>query len=91
MWPNNLAKYVLVVMDEIYIKEGVVYNKTTGASTGFSDLSGVLQQVDDYERSLSKDVQHTRPIAKTTFAMMVRGIFCDINFPYAQFTIALQR
>ena len=86
--PNNLAKYVLVVMDEMYIKEGLVYNKTTGALIGFSDLSGVIQQIDDYERSLSSDVPHTRPIAKTMFVMMVRGIFCNINFPYAQFPVA---
>ena len=74
-------------MDEMYIKEGLVYNKTTGALIGFSDLSGVIQQIDDYERSLS-DVPHTRPIAKTMFVMMVRGIFCNINFPYAQFPVA---
>ena len=86
--PNNLAKYVLILMDEMYIKEGLVYNNTTGALIGFSDLGGVIQQIDDYERSLSNDVPHTRPIAKTMFVMMVRGIFCNINFPYAQFPVA---
>jgi len=86
--PSNLAKYVLIIMDEMYIKEGLVYNKATGALIGFSDLGGVIQQLDDYEQTLSTDVPHSRPIAKTMFVMMVRGIFCNINFPYAQFPVA---
>ena len=40
--PKHLAKYVLIIMDEMYIKEGLVYNKATGPSIGFSDLGGVL-------------------------------------------------
>ena len=86
--PSNLAKYVLIIMDEMYIKEGLVYNKATGALIGFSDLGGVIQQLDDYKQSLSTDVPSSRPIAKTMFVMMVRGVFCNINFPYAQFPIA---
>lgn len=75
-------------MDEMYIKEGLVYNKATGSLIGFSDLGGVIQQLDDYKRSLSDELPQSRPLAKTMFVMMVRGVFCNINFPYAQFPIA---
>ena len=86
--PNNLAKYVLIIMDKMYTKEGLVYNKATGALIGFSDLGGVIQQLDDYKQSMSTDEPSSRSIAKTMFVMMVRGVFCNINFPYAQFPIA---
>ena len=36
--PANLAKYVVVVLDEIYIKEGLVFQKSSGALIGYQDL-----------------------------------------------------
>ena len=75
-------------MDKMYIKKELVYNKATDALIGFSDLGGVIQQLDDYKQSLSTDKPSSRPIAKTMFVMMVRGVFCNNNFPYAQFPIA---
>jgi len=36
--PQHLAKYVFVLIDEVYLKEGLVYNKHTGSLIGFSDL-----------------------------------------------------
>ena len=74
-------------MNEMYIKKGLVYNKATGTLIGFSDLGDVIQQLDDYERNLSTGTPQSRPLAKTMFVMMVRKIFCNINFPYAQFPI----
>ena len=37
--PRNMGKYVFLLLDEMYIKEGLVYNKSTGALIGFSDLT----------------------------------------------------
>lgn len=77
--PKHLAKYVLILMDETYIKEGLVYNKATGSLIGFSDLEGVIQQLDDYKQSLSDDLPQSRPLAKTMFVMMVRGCFATLT------------
>lgn len=74
VYPQHLVKYVLIIMDEMYIKEGLVYNKATGSLIGFADLGGVIQQLDDYERSLSTEVPQSRPLTKTMFIMMVRGV-----------------
>ena len=71
----------------MYIKEGLVYNKATGSLIGFSDLSGVIQQLDDYERSLSDELPQTRPL----FVMMVRGIFCHTTFLMLSFQMHLQK
>ena len=39
--PPHLSKYVGIVIDEMYIKEGLVYDKSTGTLTGYSDLGEV--------------------------------------------------
>lgn len=40
--PKHLAKYVFILIDEIYLKEGLVYNKSTGSLIGFADLGGTV-------------------------------------------------
>jgi len=64
-----MGKYVFLRLDEMYIKEGLVYKKSTGALIGFSDLTGTLQEIDNYERKL-ENYEHKRPLAKTMFVMM---------------------
>ena len=85
--PKHLAKYVFILIDEVYVKEGLVYNKSTGSLIGFADLGGTLQQINDYEERLSSGNQ-SRPLAKTMMVFMVRGVFCDISFPFAQFPMS---
>lgn len=36
--PSELAKHVGILIDEMYVKEGLVYNKNSGALTGFVEL-----------------------------------------------------
>ena len=69
------------------MKEGLVYNKSTRSLIGFADLGGTLQQLSDYEENLSSG-NTIRPLAKTMLVFMVRGVFCNISFPYAQFPMA---
>ena len=86
--PTKLAKYVFLLIDEIYLKEGLVYSKSTGSLIGFSDLGGIPQQLDDLERKLASDTPSSRPLAKTMMVIMVREVFGDIKFPYAQFPMS---
>ena len=62
--PIHLAKYVIILIDEVYLKEGLVYNRSTGSLIGFADLGGVVQQLNDYEDRLSSG-SNVRPLAKT--------------------------
>ena len=64
----------------MYVKEGLVYSKTTGALIGFIDLGDInnhLHQSAPSER---------RPTAKTVVVLMVRGVFSKLEFPCAVFT-----
>lgn len=79
--PNHLARYVIILVDEVYLKEGLVYNKSTGSLVDFTDLGGIVQQLSDYEDRLSTG-SNVRPLAKT---MMVT--ICRVCFHLATFLL----
>jgi len=87
--PPHLSKYVGFVIDEKHIKEGLVYNKSTGTLTGYSDLGEVnklLMAVEEKFKDPSSNMQ--RPLAKRMLVIMVRGLFTSLKFPFAQFPAA---
>ena len=42
---DDLAKYELILIDEMYVKQGVVFEKSTGAMIGLTDLGEVTNQL----------------------------------------------
>ena len=72
-------KYVGIVFDEMYIKEGLVYNKHNNTLIGFASLSEVNDHLVAFKQSLkgssSKDVA---PLAKIMMVLMVRGLFSGL-------------
>ena len=47
--PADLANSVSVILDEMNIKEGLVFDKHTGSLTGFTDLGDVCNLLAEYE------------------------------------------
>ena len=45
--PSHLSKYVTVVLDEMYAKEGPVFDKATGSLIGYQDLGEVNNIIHD--------------------------------------------
>ena len=45
---DDLAKYAVLLFDEIYIKQGLVFEKSTGALFGFTDLGDICNQLDEF-------------------------------------------
>ena len=85
--PTELSKYVAILIDEMYVKEGLVFDKHTGALTGVVDMGDINNAFIDYENRVLKN-DHTsdhRPLAKTILVFMVRGLLCDITFPHSIF------
>lgn len=76
---------MFILIDEMHLKEGLVYNKGSGSLIGFCDLGDVVQQLNDFEQNISSDTPIKRPLAKAMTVFMVRGVFTNIKFPYAQF------
>ena len=89
MKPRHLSKQVMLLVDEMYVKDGLVFNKTTSALVGYVDLGDFNGYLRDFERQITHDCSGTssRPVAKTAavFMFMVRGLFSSLKFPYAVF------
>ena len=83
---DEYQKCVVVILDEMYIKEGLVYDKHSGALLGFTDLGSVNNLLTEFERSLASDSDvSSMKLTKTMLVFMVRGLFIRLQFPYAQF------
>jgi hypothetical protein len=78
-------KYVVLALDEMKIKEGLVYDKYGCRVVGFVNLGETMNQIMDFERDCCEGKSEL-PVAKQMLVLMVRGLFFNLNFPYAQFT-----
>lgn len=81
----TLAKNVVILIDEMYVKEGLVFDKSTGAITGYVDLDEFNNHLIDFESAISQGTNKKshRPFAKTLLVFMVRGLVTNFIFPYA--------
>jgi hypothetical protein len=68
-------------MDEMHIKEGLVYNKHTGEMVGFVDLGGVNNHLSRLEKSLDTDTHSPEPLAKSMLVLMIRPFQINFVFP----------
>ena len=84
MTNNPLNRYVTLVMDEVHIKEDLVYNKHQGHLIGFVDLGNANNKLLEFEAATNGDTD--RPLANSMLVFMVRGLFSNLAFPYVQFS-----
>ena len=80
-------RYVAILMDEMYVKEDLVFEKHTGALIGFANLGDTNDHLLKFQHSIEEDTDCEK-LAKTMCVFMVRRIFQRIEFPYAQFPCA---
>ena len=79
---EEYQKYVGILVDEMHIKEELVYSKNKGCLTGFANLGNVNEQLLKYEKSLSGGDEY-KDLAKTMMMFMVKGLFTTLQFLYA--------
>ncbi len=79
-------RYVCLILDEMKLKEDLVYDKKTGKIIGFTSLGDVNDLFNNLEKECL-DENHSKhpPVADHILVFMVRGIFFKFNFPYAHF------
>lgn len=80
--PSHLLVGILI--DEMYIKEDLVYNKHDGRLVGFANLGDINNHLTRFEQQLESN-NSTPALAKTIVAFMVKGLFSSLRFCYAQF------
>ena len=71
-------------MDEVHIKDDLIYDKHSGALVGFVNLGDTNNHILRFESSLSSE-DHMPSLANSMLVLMVRGLFSKLTFPYAQF------
>ena len=70
-------KYVAVILDEMHIREDLVY--------GFCNMGNINNYLLEFERCIVGN--SIKPdLAKSMLVFMVRGLFTPLEFPYAQFS-----
>ena len=103
-------KYVIILVDEMYIRylyilekninyniivyflymyiyrEDLVFDKHTGSLIGYTDLGEVNNHLLAVERSLQNGPDEIVKPAKSMLTFMVKGLFNNLKFPYAQFS-----
>ena len=67
-------KYTILLLDEMHVREDLVYDKHTGELVGFASLGDINQHLLAFEQSLSDSNSHDRPLAKTMMVFMVQGL-----------------
>lgn len=79
-------KYVLLLIDEMHIREDLVYDKHSGELIGYANLGDInnhLFFLIDFEQSINDQAEPK--FAKTMLVFMVRGMFNKLQFAYVQF------
>ena len=79
---DKSRKYVALLVDEMKVKEGLVYNKNCGEVIGFVSLGDINQQLLMLEQQEDTGLP---AVAKQILALMVRGMMFKLEFPYAHF------
>ena len=79
-------KCVVLILDEMHIREDLVYDKYTGALIGFTDFGDINSHLLQLERSLEEDSEK-QPLAKAMMVFMIHGLFTRLQFPYVQFPV----
>ena len=79
---KHLNKYVTLVIDEVHIKEELVFDKHQGNLIGFVNLGEINNHLLKFEEMLQGHDYCT--LANSMLVFMVRGLFSKFNFPYAQ-------
>ena len=72
--PQHLAKFVTLVLDEMFIKEGLFFEKHSGALVGYSDIGEVNNFLADYKKEYKELGRTPRPLAKCMLVFMIRGL-----------------
>ena len=76
---------MIMLLDEMHLKEDLVFDKHTGCLTGFCDLGDINTHLLKFESEVEGGKPADQVLAKSMMVFMIRGLFTSLQFPYAQF------
>ena len=75
---------VSLLFDEMHIKAGLVFSRSSGKLIGFTELGDMNKELDDFKRGV-EGVRKERDLATHVLTFMARGLFKHFNFPIGYF------
>ena len=81
-------KYVVLVLDEMKIREDLVFDKHSCRLIGFVNLGDVNDSLDKFEQQCQngeRRVISEESVATHMLVFMIRGLFTNLEFVFAQF------
>ena len=72
-------KCVILLLDEMHVREDLVYDKHEGELIGFTNLGDINDHLATYEKALNGD-EEPPSLAKSVLVFMVRGLFTKLQF-----------
>ena len=81
---TDSERYINLCFDEMKVKSGLVYNKSTGQFVGFTDMGDINQEVDLFQRSMAEEMEE-REIATHVVLFMARGICSRLHYSLGHF------
>ena len=83
---DDQRQYILL-LDEMKVKTGLVFSKSSGELVGFSDLGSVNRDIENLLSKNSADSPHTlASLAKKMLVFMIRPVFKpSLSFPVAAY------
>ena len=74
-----------LLLNEMHIREDLVYDKHTGRMIGFTNLGDINKHLLAFEQSVEENKTEGNVLAKSMMAFIVRGLFTPLRFAYAHF------
>lgn len=69
---------VIIILDEMHIREELVYDKYSGELIGFADLGDINHHLLAFEQSVDLLHSTSESLASSMLVMMVRGLFTKL-------------
>jgi hypothetical protein len=82
---NDAQRHVMLAFDEMKVKEGLVFDHTTGSVIGYADTGDMNSMLKSFEAEITGKLMK-RDIATHMLAVCVRGIFINLDYPLGQFS-----
>ena len=74
---------VSLLFDEMHIKSGLVFSKSSGKLVGFTELGDINQELEEFSTRIENKTE--RDLTTTVLTFMVRGLCKYFNYPIGFF------
>ena len=76
---QRYEKQTILLFDEIKIKSGLVYSKSTGYIVRFTELGDINEELNEFERTFQNSSTRSKELATCVICFMARGLLKRFN------------